>query len=273
MEEVRLQKFLARAGVASRRASEALIVEGRVSVNGRVRAELGTKINPETDKVEVDGVAVRAAQESVILMLHKPAGFVTTMKDMHARHTVAELIPLEKYPALFPLGRLDQDTTGLLLFSTDGDLGHAVLRPRGHVTKRYLALVDGVPSAGQLQHLREGVPLDDGITLPAEVELLCGSEAEAARELLHAPTLVPPNASKRYARACKQNATPTAVVRIGIHEGRNRQVRRMLAFIGHPVLALHRETFGPLALGDLPRGEWRPLTEQEARALRNSSAQ
>ena len=139
--QVRLQKFLARAGVASRRASEKLIEAGRISVNGQVVTELGTKVDPEADEVRLDGAPVRKAAEAVTLMLNKPAGYLTSMKDPQGRPCVAQLVPLDEFPALYPLGRLDYDTTGLLLFSTDGELGNAVLHPSHHVDKTYRALV------------------------------------------------------------------------------------------------------------------------------------
>lgn len=268
MNEMRLQKYLARAGAASRRASEDLILAGRVTVNGQVVAELGVKVDAGVDEVRLDGALVTLAAETVTIMLHKPLGYVTTMKDEHAEHVVAELVPCDEYPGLFPLGRLDRDTSGLLLFSTDGELGHALLRPRGHVTKRYVALVDGVPTEGELQRLRDGLLLDDGPTLPAEAHLLHGTEERDALRCLE----VTRAAEKRYATTKKRGRNVTgarSVVRLGIHEGRNRQVRRMLGKVGHPVIALHRESFGPLELGDLPRGQWRVLNAVEVEALRS----
>lgn len=266
---MRLQKFLARSGVASRRGSENLMTAGRVTVNGQVVTELGSKVDPRVDKVAVDGLPVSLSQQPVTLMLHKPLGVLTTMADPQGRPTVAQMVPLECYPGLFPIGRLDQDSTGLLLFSTDGELGHSLLRPRGHVDKTYLALVDGTPQESQLQALRDGVLLDDGMTLPAKIELLHGDEKEAALAVLDAPSLVPPGASKQYARICRQRKARRAVVRVIIHEGRNRQVRRMFHFIGHPVLALHREAFGPITLNaaQTPRGKWRELSPAEVASL------
>lgn len=315
-DQVRLQKFLARAGVASRRAAEGLVEAGRVRVNGEVVTEMGVKVNPACDVVEVDGEVVRGAVLKVTLMLHKPLGFVTTMKDDHAKRLVSELVPVGEYPGLFPLGRLDRDTSGLLLFSTDGDLGFSVLRPRGHVTKSYVALVKGTPTERELRMLREGVLLDDGMTLPATAALLHGEDEARARQVLELPLPaqrkearaqgraaaksvragrtdallrgsraseggcdgaaalrtaqgVPANSdiSREYARARERKAASCSVVRLGIHEGRNRQVRRMLAAVGHPVVALHRESFGPLSLGDLPRGSWRLLSDAETQAL------
>lgn len=262
---MRLQKFLARAGAASRRGSENLMTAGRVTVNGVVVTELGSKVDPLVDEVAVDGKPVRLADGPVTLMLHKPAGYVTTMSDPQGRPTVAELVPAADYPGLFPIGRLDLDTTGLLLFSTDGELGHALLRPKGHVTKRYTALVEGRLSQAEAALLRKGVELDDGPTLPAEAAVLDGAEARKALAFLDASSSQPRGASRHYAAALR--ARGTSIVRIGLHEGRKRQVRRMLGAVGHPVLALHRDEFGPIALGELPRGAWRALDPDEVAAL------
>lgn len=233
---MRLQRFLARAGVASRRGSENLMTAGRVRVNGQVVTELGTKVDPAVDEVEVDGILVHLGDMHTTLMLNKPAGYVTTMDDPHGRPCVAELVPARDHPGLFPIGRLDMDTTGLLLFTTDGDLAHALLHPSHHVDKHYVATVASKPSDASLEALRGGVELDDGPTQPAHVELL-GEGPEGVR------------------------------VGIGIHEGRKRQVRRMLEAVGHPVLALHRDVFGPIRLGSLAVGSWRMLDSGEVQAL------
>lgn len=237
---MRLQKFLARAGAASRRGSENLMTAGRVRVNGEVVSELGSKVDPRVDVVTVDGIEVRLENAPVTLMLNKPAGVLTTMSDPHGRPTVAELVPCSQYPGLFPIGRLDFDTTGLLLFSTDGELGNLLLHPRHHVDKTYLAHVDGVMQESEANMLREGVLLDDGPTREARVEIVQAKAGETD-------------------------------VRITIHEGRKRQVKRMCSHVGHPVLRLHREQFGPLALGDLPEGVWRLLTEREVAQLRHAA--
>lgn len=262
---MRLQKFLARAGAASRRGSENLMTAGRVTVNGEVVTELGSKVDPLVDEVAVDGRAVRLADAPVTLMLHKPAGFVTTMSDPQGRPTVAELVPAGEHPGLFPIGRLDRDTTGLLLFSTDGELGHALLRPKGHVAKRYLALVEGRPTRAELERLRAGIELDDGPTLPAEAAVLEGDAERRALACLDASAPESRAASRQHASALRSRGT--SVVRIGLHEGRKRQVRRMLGAVGHPVLALHRDSFGPLELKGLPRGAWRALDPDEVEAL------
>ena len=231
---MRLQKFLARAGVASRRSSENLMTAGRVKVNGEVATELGTKVDPLVDIVAVDGKVVTLADGSVTIMLNKPAGVITTMKAQSDKPIVADLVPLDLYPGLYPIGRLDADTTGLLLFSTDGELGNRLLHPSSHVPKTYRARLKAVPKASELEKLRAGIQLDDGITQPAELEVV----------------------DRKY---------PT--VRITIHEGRYHQVKRMFDAIGYPVMKLHRERFGTLELGTLKQGEWRELTPGEVESL------
>lgn len=238
---MRLQKFLARAGAASRRGSEDLMTAGRVTVNGLVVTELGAKVDPALDEVSVDGRRVTLADGPTYLMLNKPGGVVTTMSDPHGRPTVAELVP--STPGLFPVGRLDLDTTGLLLFTTDGELAHRLLHPRRHVPKTYQVLVDGTLVEREVAPLRSGIELDDGPTKPAEVRIGPvreggGSEGRDATE-----------------------------VEITISEGRKRQVKRMFSVLGHPVLALHRTAFGPLELGTLGAGEVRALTPDEIRQL------
>ena len=268
---MRLQRFLARSGVASRRGSETLMTAGRVRVNGAVVTELGVKVDADHDVVEVDGVRVKPAAQPTYLMLNKPAGYLTTMSDPQGRPCVAELVPVERYPGLYPIGRLDRDTTGLLLFSTDGDLGNGLLHPRRRVKKSYLALVEGVPSEAELDRLRRGVRLTDGMTQPARVEVLSG---EAARSALEAMDVGRPGASgaSRGARALHgargSRMRGSSLIRVTISEGRKREVRRMLEAIGHRVVALHRDRFGPLFLGSLERGAWRTLDAGEEQALR-----
>ena len=232
---MRLQRFLARAGVASRRAAEGLISEGRVAVNGHVVTEPGMKVDPACDEVRFDGEAVKIAPERVVLMLHKPAGYLTAMSDDRGRACVSSLVPTDRYPGLFPVGRLDFDTTGLLLFTTDGELGNALLHPSRHVDKVYEALVEGRPGRSALAHLRRGVVLDDGPCSPARVRIV-GAQGS------------------------------NVLVELAIHEGRKRQVKRMCAAVGHPVIRLHRSAFGPLTLGNLPCGSYRALSDEEVSA-------
>lgn len=236
MEPVRLQKYLARCGAASRRGSEALITAGRVSVNGSVVTELGTKVVPGVDEVMLDGMPVVSSDETVVLMLNKPAGYLSAMSDSHGGSCVSELVPIDEYPGLFPVGRLDKGTTGLLLFTNDGELGNALIHPRHHVPKTYRAWVKGAVGPKALAALREGIMLDDGITQPAEVEVL---ERNNDRTLLE----------------------------LTIYEGRNRQIRRMGAAVNHPVERLERIALGPVKLGSLKCGAWRLLDDEEHRAL------
>ena len=246
---MRLQRFLARAGVASRRGSENLMTAGRVTVNGRVTSELGSKVDPLVDVVAVDGVEVRLSDGYAYLVLNKPMGYLSTMRDPQGRPCVERLVPTKRFPGLFPVGRLDFDTTGLLLFTTNGDAAQRMLHPSMHVWKHYVALVRGVPTAEQLERLRRGVMLDDGPAQPAEAKLLHRSDPLA---LPVAPEGVP------YGHA---------VVGLRIHEGKKHQVKRMLKAVGHDVVRLHRDEFGPIALGEVASGCWRELTAEARTAI------
>ena len=231
----RLQKVLARAGLASRRASEELIAEGRVRVNGEV-AELGRRIDPDADQVTIDGVPVPVAPGLVHYLLNKPPGVVTTASDPQGRPVVVDLVPAE--PRVFPVGRLDADTEGLLILTNDGGFAHRLTHPSFGVAKEYLAEVEGTPGRAVLRTLREGVDLEDGRTAPARVSLVS-----------------------------------PGVLRLVISEGRNRQVRRMCEAVGHPVRRLVRTRIGPVADRRLPPGSWRPLTTGEVRSLEAEAAQ
>ncbi|MCL2819189.1 MAG: rRNA pseudouridine synthase [Actinomycetia bacterium] len=241
---VRLQKHLARAGVASRRGSEDLISSGRVTVNGEVITLLGSKIIPAHDVVAVDGVEIRTNADPVYLMLNKPAGYISTMSDPHARHTVAELVPTDQYPGLFPIGRLDADTTGLLLFTTDGELAHRIMHPHYEVHKRYDSQVERRLRDGEIQWLSDGVMLDDGLTAPALVKRI--EPFEVCEKAIEGEV--------DHLSLC-------------IHEGRKRQIRRMLDTIGHPVITLQRVAIGDLELGDLELGSWRLIDRQDIETL------
>ena len=235
---IRLQKILSQAGVASRRAAERLITEGRVTVNGRTVTEMGTKADPATDDIRVDGRRLKGAQRQRYILLNKPAGFVTTRSDPRGRGTVLDLLTgVREY--VYPVGRLDYDTEGLLLLTNDGDLAATLTHPRHGVPRTYEARVAGVPDDDDLARLRSGIPLDGHRTQPAEAVLLPRG----------------------------RSATSSTVV-ITIEEGRNRQVRRMLEAVGHPVQALTRVRIGPITDRRLPRGAWRELTPDEVRTLR-----
>ncbi|HEX4868319.1 MAG TPA: pseudouridine synthase [Acidimicrobiales bacterium] len=232
-EGVRLQKVLAQAGLGSRRVCEDLIDRRRVKVNGEV-AVLGRRVDPEVDVIEVDGAQIGVRPGLVHYLLNKPAGTITTASDTHGRPTVLGLVPAA--PRVFPVGRLDADTEGLLLITNDGDLAHRLTHPSYGVDKEYLVEVEGEPHRGAIRRLREGVELDDGITAPAKVALL-GDH----------------------------------LLRITIHEGRNRQVRRMCEAVGTPVVRLVRTRIGPLVDRSLAPGAWRPLTQDEVRALERAT--
>jgi pseudouridine synthase len=281
-EGERLQKILARAGVASRRAAEAMIAEGRVRVNGEVVTEMGTRANPTTDKIEVDGTPLSLkgttgaeakggkAEHFTYIMLNKPLGVVSTAKDPQGRQTVLDLVvggkddlttderrktedegqgtrrelPIRNPQSairkrIYPVGRLDIDTTGLLLLTDDGDLTYRLTHPRFGVDKEYRALVRGNPQADDLKRLREGVEIEGEMTAPAKVE-------EVGRR------------------------GDNTWLRVTIHEGKKRQVRLMCAAVGHPVIELQRVRFGPLALGNLEPGKWRHLAVHEVHALRKA---
>lgn len=226
---MRLNAYLARTGVASRRGADELIKAGRVRVNGQP-GELNTQVGSR-DLVEVDGERIRLQQLSYVL-LNKPAGVVTTARDPHGRRTVVDLIG--RKPGVVPVGRLDADTTGALLLTNDGPLAHRLAHPRYEVEKVYVAEVEGEPDDGALARLREGVELDDGRTAPAR-----------ARRL--APTRV----------------------ELSVHEGRKHQVKRMLAAVGHRVTALHRSRYAGLTVRGLAEGEWRELDRDEVESLRS----
>lgn len=236
-EKMRLQRFLARGGVASRRACEVLISEGKVSVNGVVITEPGTKVDPQTDEVLINGEVITLPEQEITIMLNKPKGYATTMSDAHAEHTVKELIPKDRFPSLYPIGRLDVDTSGLLLFTTNGDLGNALLHPKHHVDKTYVATIEGVLSTDDIKTLEAGIVLDDGPCAPAKITVLSSESGYS-------------------------------VVEIIIHEGRKRQVRRMFKTLGHPVMELTRTRFANLELGDLELGDMRPLSDKEFDSLK-----
>lgn len=229
----RAQKVMARIGVGSRRACEELIRDGRVTINDR-RAELGDRV-AEGDVLAVDGVELSTRPDVVVYVVNKPAGVVTTASDPQGRPTVIDLVPDE--PRVFPVGRLDMDTEGLLLLTNDGDLANRLSHPRYGVEKEYIAHVEGGdPSRGALRRLRQGVELDDGLTAPAAVSMV-------------AP----------------------GVLRLVIHEGRNRQVRRMCEAVGHPVKRLVRSRIGPIVDRRLAPGRFRPLSDEEVLALQRAA--
>jgi pseudouridine synthase len=232
---VRINKFLAEAGLASRRQADTLIAAGRVSVNGTRITSMGLQVNPETDEVRVDGEPVALQPKLEYWIMNKPAGYLTTVRDPFGRPTVMDLLPHQK-TRVYPVGRLDLDTSGLLFFTNDGDLALALTHPRHFVEKVYRAKVRGTPANETLHALETGIRLQDGITSPAKVEIE-GVE------------------------------NGNAIIRLTIHEGRKRQVRRMLGTCGYPVITLHRLAVGPLWLGDVKSGEIRRPTPEELNQL------
>lgn len=232
---VRLQKYLAMAGVASRRHSEELIAAGRVRVNGRIVTEQGVKINPYGDKILLDDKPVILQEKKQYILLYKPVGYLSSVRDDRGRKTVLDLLPGIK-ERIYPVGRLDYDTEGLLLLTNDGEFTNLLIHPRHEIEKTYRATVEGLLTPAEVSKIERGIMLEDGMTAPARVNLVSGN-------------------AKR------------SVAEITIHEGRNRQVRRMFAAVGHPVVTLKRERLGNLTLGDLQPGHWRFLSAKEIEDL------
>jgi 23S rRNA pseudouridine2605 synthase len=234
---VRLQKVIADAGVTSRRKAEDLITAGRVTVNGRIIRELGTRVDQRRDHIKVDGRHLKPAPPETFVMLHKPPGVLSAMSDPEGRPTIADLL-YGVGPRVFPVGRLDFDSEGLMLLTNHGELAQALLHPRFHVPKTYRIKIKGILSDEDIATLERGVVLEDGPTGPANVQKV---------------------------RKVEKNSW----IDLTIFEGRKHQVKRMLETTGHPVLKLIRIRFGPLVLGDLPVGQYRFLTDREANALRD----
>jgi 23S rRNA pseudouridine2605 synthase len=231
----RLQKVIARAGIASRRKAEELILEGRVKVNGKVVKELGVKVSP-SDKVEVNEIQIEK-EEPVYFLLYKPRGVISSVSDDKGRKVVTDFFSNFK-ERIFPVGRLDYDTSGLLLLTNDGEFANLLMHPKNEIDKVYVAKTKGIPLRENLRKLEKGIRLEDGKTAPAKVKLLSAD-----------------------------NKKQTAIVEIAIHEGRNRQVRRMFEAIGNEVLKLKRERYGFLTLNGLKAGEARELTPHEVKLL------
>lgn len=234
----RLQKFMAEAGVASRRACEELIRQGHVTVNGET-ASLGRSVEPEQDRVELDGKPVQKEQRRTVILLYKPRGVVSTSSDPEGRRTVQDYFR-EIPERLYNVGRLDLNSEGLLLMTNDGALANRLTHPRYGVEKTYYAVCDGKLTASEAARLTNGIELEDGMTAPARVDAV---------------------------RTTQRGDTSFLIT---IHEGRNRQIRRMLEAVGHRTLRLKRERFGPLSLGTLAPGEWRKLSDEEIKKLENA---
>lgn len=238
----RLQKILSQAGVASRRLSEELIVQGRVQVNGQTVTTLGTKADPEADEIKVDGRRIHGQRRLRYVLLHKPRGYITTRSDPEGRPTVMDLLRgVKEY--VYPVGRLDYDSEGLLLLTNDGELAAHLTHPRHEVDKVYHARVRGVPDDHALERLEKGVTIDGRRTAPAKARLV---------NQPHKPS------------------TGQTTIELAIHEGRQRQVRKMFEAIGHPVVRLKRVRIGPIEDPNIPPGHWRDLTPQEVARLRRA---
>jgi 23S rRNA pseudouridine2605 synthase len=263
---MRLAKHLAHAGVASRRAAEALIVAGRVRVDGELVRDPARDVTAD-DRVEVDGKPLAGPEPRVVYVVHKPVGVISTASDTHGRPTVVEL--LADRLRLYPVGRLDADSSGLILLTNDGALAERLTHPRYEVPKTYRVRVGGGPVGERaLRTLRTGVELEDGPTAPAEVRRLAADPRSSDRRSLD---LRSPDLRSLDLRSSDRRSLGGDELELTLREGRNRQVRRMCAAVGHPVLALQRVAFGPLTLGDLPAGAHRRLGEAELRALREAA--
>lgn len=238
MEEIRLQKYLAEAGIASRRKSEELIQQGKVQVNGKVITELGTKIDPKKDKVSYNCKAVKIEAKKVYILLNKPIGYVTTVKDQFNRDSVLDLVKVKE--RLVPVGRLDMYTSGALILSNDGDFVYKVTHPKHEINKTYTVTLKGIVKKEKIERLRQGVDIGGYMTKPANVKILKID--------------------------VEKNITRLEIV---IHEGKNRQVRRMCETIGHKVIALHRSQIQGIGVKDLEIGQWRYLSKEEVKKIMN----
>ena len=234
---MRLQKYIANAGVTSRRKAEELILQGRVRVNGILVKELGTRVDPSKDVITVDGKEIKLEEGKVYILLNKPEGYVTSLKDPHNDKLVLDLVKDVK-ERIFPVGRLDKDTSGLLIMTNDGDIAYKLTHPRYKIWKKYIALVKGCPDSNTIDKLQNGVIIDGRKTSKAHVKLI-----------------------RRQGR--------NSVLEISIYEGRNRQIRKMCKYVGHPVVKLKRISIGNIKLNGVEEGKWRHLTKEEVEYLKN----
>ncbi len=237
---IRLQKYMALSGVASRRKSEEIILQGRVKVNSQTIRTLGVKVNQQKDKIEVDGKEIKQKQKKIYIMLNKPVAVVSTVNDQFNRETVIDLIKNEIKERIYPVGRLDYDTEGLILLTNDGEFTNGITHPKHHIDKTYIAVVKGIPTELEKQRFAKGLKIEDYKTAPAEIEVV-----------------------KTMDRSSK--------IKITIHEGKNRQVRKMCEAIGHPVIKLKRVAIGNVHLAHLHSGSWRHLKSEEVKYLLKES--
>ena len=236
MEEIRLQKYMADCGVASRRKCEEYILQGKVKVNGKVVEELGTKIIPSKDKVEFEGRNITSEERKVYILLNKPIGYVTTTKDQFGRDDVLDLVKVKE--RIVPVGRLDMYTSGALILTNDGDFVYKITHPKHEINKTYTVTLKGIITKEEVLQLQKGVDIGDYVTKPAKVKILKTDEEKQISRL-----------------------------EIVIHEGKNRQVRRMCEAVGRKVLALHRTKIGEISVKDIPLGKWRNLKKEEIKKL------
>lgn len=236
MLKERLQKYMAACGVASRRKCEEIILQDRVKVNGTLVNELGFKVDPELDTVSIDGDIITLEEKKVYIALNKPEGYVSTVKDERGRKTILDLVSVKE--RVFPIGRLDYNTSGLILLTNDGDVYNKIIHPRVEIDKVYIAVIKGIPNRDEINKFCNGLDIGDYITAKAKFEVL-----------------------EKLDSKCK--------VKIVIHEGKNRQVRRMCDKIDHPVIALKRVSVGKIDLSTIKRGEWRYLNETEIKYLKS----
>lgn len=234
LNEMRLQKYLAEAGLTSRRKAEQLIVEGKIKVNGNIVTELGTKVNPDKDKVTYNEKEVKLKEDKVYILLNKPIGYVTTVKDQFNRDSVIDLVKVKQ--RLVPVGRLDMYTSGALILTNDGDFVYKVTHPKHEIDKTYTVTLKGIVNKEDVQKLKDGVDIGNYITRPAKVKILKTDEEKNISRL-----------------------------QIIIHEGKNRQVRKMCESIGYKVLALHRSEIAGIGVKDIELGKWRYLTQNEVK--------
>lgn len=232
----RLQKYMAACGVASRRKCEEIIVQGRVNVNGTIVDELGFKVDPIEDKVYLDSNLISLEERKVYIALNKPEGYVSTVKDERGRKTLLDLVKVEE--RIFPIGRLDYTTSGLILLTNDGDVYNKVIHPRQKINKVYMTMIKGIPTEDEIEHFCTGIDIGGYVTSDAEFEI-----------------------TKKFQTSCK--------VEITIHEGKNRQIRRMCDELGYPVIHLKRTSVGNMTLENLKKGQWRYLNEDEINYLKN----
>ncbi|WP_197733558.1 pseudouridine synthase [Hathewaya histolytica] len=232
----RLQKYMAECGIASRRKCEFIILEGRVKVNGLLEKELGVKVDPIKDIIEVDNKVIKKEENKVYIMLNKPIKYVTTVKDEKDRNTVLDLVNVKE--RIYPIGRLDYMTSGILLLTNDGDIYNKIIHPRREVDKTYIAKIKGIPTKDEIKTFENGVDIGGYITAKSKLRILNKRENDCT-------------------------------VEIKIHEGKNRQIRRMCDSIGHPVITLKRISIGDIVIGDLKEGKWRNLTYKELEYIRS----